>query len=86
MDDNRKKLILKIADGCLDKALPLLHPLEQFKARDQMYSTLIKKGITGQNFVEFCQKHSFSWARYGNAIFKMTLKQKDRALLWSDLK
>lgn len=86
MHDQRRKLIFAVANGSIEKALPLLHPLEQFKARDEMYSLLIRKGITGENFVEFCQKHSFSWARYGNAIFKMLLKEKQRVLSWSDLR
>jgi hypothetical protein len=84
MDEIRRHLILKIADGDM-RAFSLIHPLEKFKLRMHMYQWLLKNKITGKKFYEFCEGFEFKWAYYGNHIRKKIIHEQKSTLTGGDL-
>ena len=85
MDNRHQELILKVADGQMDN-FNLIHSLERFRFRDQMYCWLIKNKIVGKEFYSFCENHNFKWPFYGKAILNEINKDnKKRSLNGKDL-
>ncbi len=78
--ENRKRMILAIADGCSD-AFPLLHSLEKAKRREDIYSYFLQNKITGQKFVYYFAERKYSLLQVMADVLTVLNKKKKEAII-----
>ncbi len=84
MTDYERELILKCYNGN-EKALLILHSLSQFKFAISIYEYLLKRGITGNNLVEYYFELGCSPLKFGKKIIDH-VNIENRNLKIGDLK
>lgn len=85
MTEKRKLLILMISDGVHD-ALPLIHTLEQYFRREEIYLWLVNNKVIGKTFITFFQENNYSHLRVAKyVISKIDRKKKTSIIVGKDI-
>ena len=74
MNDKRRELILRVADG-ENRNFPILHQIDNFVHSEKMFIWMIQNGITGKNLFElYTIEFMNSWLSLGKWVIMMINK------------
>ena len=83
LSEAHKILVRTLADGC-PQALPIIHTMEEFKRRDDIYRWLISNNIIGAKFVNFAREYGFSKLRLYRAVMSRMKPIDDKPVTGED--
>lgn len=83
--EERRNLILAVADGCGD-AFPYLHSLEKAKRREEVYRYFLRQKITGTKLVTYFAERRFSLLQVlSDVLTEIDRKKKEAIIAGEDM-
>lgn len=83
--EDRRNLILAVADGCGD-AFPYLHSLEKAKRREEVYRYFLRQKITGTKLVTYFAERRFSLLQVlSDVLTEIDRKKKEAIIAGEDM-